>query len=198
MELFDVYPLFYIELDKAEGCYVWDKEGTKYLDLYGGHGVISIGHAHPKYTANITNQVNKIGFYSNSVQIPYQKELATKLGEISGYKDYNLFLCSSGAEANENAFKVASFTNGRKKIIAFQKAFHGRTAAAVTATDNPSIIAPTNETGNVIFLPLNDKEALKDCIENNEICAVIVEGIQGIGGIYLPDNSFFRIGGSTM
>ena len=155
MELFDVYPLFDIELTRAQGCHVWDTEGNQYLDLYGGHGVISIGHAHPNYSEKIKGQLDQIGFYSNSVQIPMQKELAKKLGELSGYEDYNLFLCNSGAEANENAIKVASFANGKKKITAFSKAFHGRTAATVTATDNPSIIAPTNETDNVIFLPFN-------------------------------------------
>ncbi|NQY11895.1 MAG: aspartate aminotransferase family protein [Flavobacteriales bacterium] len=195
MELFDVYPLFDIELVKAKGCHVWDDKGTKYLDLYGGHGVISIGHAHPAYTSNISDQVNRIGFYSNSVQIPLQKELATKLGELSGCDEYALFLCSSGAEANENALKAASFTNGRKKIIAFKKGFHGRTSAAVAATDTPSIIAPINETDNVIFLELNDADALKDTMANNEICAIIIEGIQGIGGIYVPDASFLELAG---
>ncbi|RZK63412.1 MAG: aminotransferase class III-fold pyridoxal phosphate-dependent enzyme, partial [Pedobacter sp.] len=160
MNLFDVYPLNNIEIVKASGSTVWDAEGTEYLDLYGGHAVISIGHTHPHYVKRLTDQLNKVGFYSNSVLIPLQNQLAAKLGEVSGKTDYHLFLCNSGAEANENALKLASFYNGRKKIIAFKGAFHGRTSLAVSATDNPKIIAPVNETDNVIFLPHNDEAAL--------------------------------------
>src|SRR2546428_5654175 len=177
MKLFDVYPLFSQELVKAKGSYVWDENGNKYLDLYGGHAVISIGHTHPHYVKLINEQLGKIGFYSNSVQIPIQKEYATKLGELTGgYDDYQLFLCNSGAEANENALKLVSFHTGRKKIIAFSKAFHGRTSAVVAATDDKSIIAPINETNNIIFLPFNDEAALEAAM-NNEIAGVIVEGI---------------------
>ena len=171
MKTFDVYPLLDVEPVKASGCWLWDKEGNKYLDLYGGHAVISIGHSHPHYIKKIKEQLEKIGFYSNSVRIPIQDELAKKLGESSGYNDYNLFLCNSGAEANENALKLASFHNGRKKIIAFSKAFHGRTSLAVAATDNKSIIAPVNETDNVIFLPFNDEAALENAM-NDSGCAV--------------------------
>jgi acetylornithine/N-succinyldiaminopimelate aminotransferase len=194
MELFQVYPLFDIEIERGQGSYVWDKEGTKYLDLYGGHAVMSIGHTHPHYVRMITEQINKLGFYSNSVQIPLQKELATKLGELSGHPDYQLFLCNSGAEANENALKLASFVNGKKKIISFTNGFHGRTSLAVAVTDNPKIIAPVNETDNAIILPFNDEEALeKSFIEyEGQISSVIIEGIQGIGGIYLPTESFMR------
>jgi acetylornithine/N-succinyldiaminopimelate aminotransferase len=185
MNLFDVYPLNNIEIVKASGSSVWDAEGTEYLDLYGGHAVISIGHTHPHYVQRLTDQLNKVGFYSNSVLIPLQNELAAKLGEVSGKTDYHLFLCNSGAEANENALKLASFYNGRKKVIAFKGAFHGRTSLAVSATDNPKIIAPVNETDNIIFLPHNDEAALKQAFEEygNEITAVIIEGIQGVGGI---------------
>ncbi|SMO56108.1 aspartate aminotransferase family protein [Solitalea koreensis] len=192
MNLFDVYPLFPQELVKAEGSYVWDEKGNKYLDLYGGHAVISIGHTHPHYVKLINDQLGKIGFYSNSVQIPIQKEYATKLGELTGgYDDYQLFLCNSGAEANENALKLASFHTGRKKVIAFSKAFHGRTSAVVAATDDKSIIAPINETDNIIFLPFNDEAALEAAM-NNEIAGVIVEGIQGVGGIQIPTDSFLQ------
>ncbi|WGQ07731.1 aminotransferase class III-fold pyridoxal phosphate-dependent enzyme [Pedobacter gandavensis] len=185
MNLFDVYPLNNIEIVKAAGSTVWDAEGQEYLDLYGGHAVISIGHTHPHYVKRLTDQLNKVGFYSNSVLIPLQVELAEKLGKVSGKVDYQLFLCNSGAEANENALKLASFYNGRKKIIAFKGAFHGRTSLAVAATDNPKIIAPVNETENVVFLPHNDEAALEAAFAayGNEVCAVIIEGIQGVGGI---------------
>jgi acetylornithine/N-succinyldiaminopimelate aminotransferase len=194
MNLFDVYPLFDINPVRGQGCYVWDDKGTKYLDLYGGHAVISIGHSHPHYVKRIARQLYDIGFYSNSVQMPMQEELAAKLGELSGYPDYSLFLCNSGAEANENALKLASFQTGRKKIIAFKGAFHGRTSAAVAATDNPSIIAPVNETDNVIFLPLNDLDAFAQAITKygNELAAVIVEGIQGVGGVHIPATTFLK------
>jgi acetylornithine/N-succinyldiaminopimelate aminotransferase len=185
MNLFDVYPLNNIEIVKAEGSSVWDAEGQKYLDMYGGHAVISIGHTHPHYVKSVTDQINKVGFYSNSVKIPLQNALAEKLGQVSGKTDFQLFLCNSGAEANENALKLASFYNNRKKIIAFKGAFHGRTSLAVAATDNPKIVAPVNETENVIFLPFNDLQALEDAFKayGNEISAVIIEGIQGVGGI---------------
>lgn len=194
MELFKVYPLFDIEIERGQGSYVWDKEGTKYLDLYGGHAVISIGHTHPHYVRMITEQLNKIGFYSNSVQIPLQKELASKLGELSGHPDYQLFLCNSGAEANENALKLASFVNGKKKIISFTKGFHGRTSLAVAITDNKKIVAPVNETEHAIILPFNDEEALEKAFLENEgeISSVIIEGIQGIGGINMPTTEFMR------
>jgi acetylornithine/N-succinyldiaminopimelate aminotransferase len=195
MNLFDVYPLNNIEIVKASGSTVWDAEGTEYLDLYGGHAVISIGHTHPHYVQRLTDQLNKVGFYSNSVLIPLQNELAAKLGEVSGKTDYHLFLCNSGAEANENALKLASFYNGRKKIIAFKGAFHGRTSLAVSATDNPKIIAPVNETDNVIFLPHNDEAALAQAFEEygSEITAVIIEGIQGVGGIKEASIPFLKL-----
>ncbi|MGY4383262.1 acetylornithine/N-succinyldiaminopimelate aminotransferase [Pedobacter sp. UYP24] len=195
MNLFDVYPLNNIEITKALGSIVWDAEGQEYLDLYGGHAVISIGHTHPHYVKRITDQLNKVGFYSNSVLIPLQNELATKLGQVSGKVDYQLFLCNSGAEANENALKLASFYNGRKKVIAFKGAFHGRTSLAVSATDNPKIIAPVNETDNVVFLPHNDEGALKQAFDayGNEICAVIIEGIQGVGGIKEASIEFLKL-----
>ena len=185
MNLFDVYPLNDIEIVKASGSKVWDASGQEYLDLYGGHAVISIGHTHPHYVERLTEQLQKVGFYSNSVKIPLQVQLAKKLGEVSGKPDYQLFLCNSGAEANENALKLASFYNGKKKIIAFKGAFHGRTSLAVSATDNPKIIAPVNETDHVVFLPLNDIEALAQAFaeHGHEIAAVIIEGIQGVGGI---------------
>jgi acetylornithine/N-succinyldiaminopimelate aminotransferase len=191
MELFNVYPLFDIEPVKAQGSYIWDANGTKYLDLYGGHAVISIGHSHPYYVQKITDQLNKIGFYSNSVKIRQQEELAKKLGELSGYEAYNLFLCNSGAEANENALKLASFETGRKKIIAFGKSFHGRTSLAVAATDDAKIVAPVNETPNIQFLPFNDGEAFEKAI-NEEVCAVIIEGIQGVGGVNIPSVPFLQ------
>jgi acetylornithine/N-succinyldiaminopimelate aminotransferase len=194
MNLFDVYPLNDITIVKAKGSYVWDDKGEQYLDLYGGHAVISIGHTHPHWVKRIEEQLEKISFYSNSIKIPLQQELAEKLGRISGKEDYQLFLCNSGAEANENALKLASFHNGRKKVIAFSKAFHGRTSLAVSATDNKNYIAPVNETDNVIFLPLNDEQALEDCFKEygNEISSVIIEGIQGVGGINVADDSFLK------
>lgn len=194
MELFNVYPINNITITKALGSRVWDDASTEYLDMYGGHAVISIGHQHPHWVKRIKDQLDKISFYSNSIKIPIQQELADKLGKLSGKEDYALFLCNSGAEANENALKLASFHTGRKKIIAFKKAFHGRTSLAVAATDNPSIVAPVNETNNIIFLPFNDENALKACIEKegNEIAAVIIEGIQGVGGINVASSSFLQ------
>ncbi len=185
MKLFDVYPLNPIEITHAEGSNVWDNNGQKYLDMYGGHAVISIGHTHPTYVEALQNQLSKVGFYSNSVEIPLQKKLAALLGEVSGKTDYQLFLCNSGAEANENALKLASFYNGRKKVIAFKGAFHGRTSLAVAATDNPKIVAPVNETENIIFLSFNDVDALTEAFKTHgdTISAVITEGIQGVGGI---------------
>lgn len=194
MNLFDVYPLNNIEIVKASGSKVWDANGQEYLDLYGGHAVISIGHTHPHYVKRLTDQLNKVGFYSNSVLIPLQVQLAEKLGKVSGKTDFQLFLCNSGAEANENALKLASFYNGRKKVIAFKGAFHGRTSLAVSATDNPKIIAPVNETDNIIFLPHNDETALANAFAEygNEIAAVIIEGIQGVGGIKEASVSFLQ------
>ena len=192
MKLFDVYPLNDICIERAAGSYVWDDTGEKYLDLYGGHAVISIGHTHPHYVKRISDQLHKVGFYSNSIKIPLQLELAEKLGKISGKDNYQLFLCNSGAEANENALKLASFYNGRKKIIAFKKAFHGRTSLAVAATDNPNIVAPVNETDNVIFLPFNDEAALETAFKQNEISSVIIEGIQGVGGIQVAADAFLQ------
>jgi len=195
MNLFDVYPLNDIEIVKASGSTVWDAEGQEYLDLYGGHAVISIGHTHPHYVKRLTDQLNKVGFYSNSVKIHLQVELAEKLGKVSGKTDYQLFLCNSGAEANENALKMASFYNGRKKVIAFKGAFHGRTSLAVSATDNPKIIAPVNQTDNVVFLPFNDEQALKQAFADfgNEVSSVIIEGIQGVGGIKEASISFLQL-----
>ncbi len=192
MKLFDVYPINDINIVKGEGSYVWDNEGNKYLDFYGGHAVISIGHAHPHYVDRITKQVSEIGFYSNSIRIPIQQQLAEKLGEVSGKKDYQLFLCNSGAEANENAMKLASFHIGRKKIVAFSKSFHGRTSLAVAATDNAAIVAPVNETDNIVFLPFNDVAALEQyfAYHGNEIAGVITEGIQGVGGINIATVEF--------
>jgi acetylornithine aminotransferase len=194
MKLFDVYPLNNITITKALGSRVWDDQNNEYMDLYGGHAVISIGHTHPHWVNRIEEQLHKIAFYSNSIKIPLQEALATKLGELSGKEQYDLFLCNSGAEANENALKLASFHTGRKKIIAFKKAFHGRTSLAVAATDNPSIIAPVNETENIIFLPFNDIDALQKEFEKqgNSIAAVIVEGIQGVGGINVASNEFLQ------
>ena len=192
MKLFDVYPLFDITPVKGEGCNIWDSEGKKYLDLYGGHAVISIGHSHPHYVEKISQQLSKIGFYSNSVQNPLQQELADKLGEASGYPDYQLFLCNSGAEANENAIKLASFVTGKKRFISFKKGFHGRTSAAVALTDNPKIVAPVNETENAVILPFNDIKAVKRELEKGGVAAVIVEGIQGIGGIHIPGKHFLE------
>ena len=190
MQLFDVYPLLDVNPVKAAGCTVWDDKGTSYLDLYGGHAVISIGHSHPHYVQKLTEQLSRIGFYSNSVQNPLQEELAAKLGELSGYEDYQLFLCNSGAEANENAIKLASFITGRKKFISFRKGFHGRTSAAVALTDNPKIVAPVNETDNAVLLPLNDLVAVENALSEGDIAGIIVEGIQGIGGIHIPDKEF--------
>lgn len=191
MKNFDVYPLFDIEPIKAQGSYIWDKKGEKYLDLYGGHAVISIGHGHPYYVAKLTEQLNRISFYSNSVIIPMQAELAYKLGELSGYSDYNLFLINSGAEANENALKLASFYNGRKKIIAFTKGFHGRTSLAVAATDGASMQAPVNKTDNVVLLPFNDLDALEKNF-TSDVCCVIIEGMQGVGGVQVPTEAFLK------
>ena len=195
MKMFDVYPINDITITKAKGSYVWDENGEQYLDLYGGHAVISIGHSHPHYIKRITEQLNKVGFYSNSIRIPLQQELADKLGKICGRPDYELFLCNSGAEANENALKLASFHNNRKKIIAFSKAFHGRTSLAVAATDNPNIVAPVNQTENVVFLPFNDEEKLTAYFRENgnEISSVIIEGIQGVGGINVANASFLKL-----
>ncbi len=194
MKLFDVYPLNNITITKAKGSYVWDEKGTEYLDMYGGHAVISIGHTHPYWVSAIETQLHKIAFYSNSVIIPIQTQLAEKIGIVSGKNNFQLFLCNSGAEANENALKLASFVTGRKKIIAFTKSFHGRTSLAVAATDNPSIVAPVNETDNIIFLPFNDEAALQACFDadGDSIAAVIIEGIQGVGGIRVATNSFLQ------
>ncbi|HAC21896.1 MAG TPA: aspartate aminotransferase family protein [Porphyromonadaceae bacterium] len=192
MKLFDVYPLFDIEIVKGKGCKTYDNHGTEYLDLYGGHAVISVGHTHPHYVAMVTDQLNKLGFYSNSVVNNLQAELATKLGALSGYDDYTLFLINSGAEANENALKLASFHNGKKRVIAFEKAFHGRTSAAVRVTDNPKIIAPINEDIPVVYLPLNDIEAVRKEIAKGDVTAVIIEGIQGVGGIQMPTDTFLQ------
>ena len=194
MKLFDVYPLNDITIVKAKGSYVWDDKGQQYLDLYGGHAVISIGHTHPHYVERLTDQLNKVGFYSNSIKIPLQVELAEKLGKVSGKEDYQLFLCNSGAEANENALKLASFHNGRKTVIAFTKAFHGRTSLAVAVTDNKNYVAPVNETNNVIFLPFNNVSALDDCFRElgSEISSVIIEGIQGVGGINVASVEFLQ------
>jgi acetylornithine/N-succinyldiaminopimelate aminotransferase len=194
MNLFDVYPINDITIVKAKGSYVWDEKGEQYLDLYGGHAVISIGHTHPHWVKRIEEQLERIAFYSNSIRIPLQQQLAEKLGKVSGKTDYQLFLCNSGAEANENALKLASFHNDRKKIIAFSKSFHGRTSLAVSATDNKNYVAPVNETVNVIFLPFNDEDALEKCFAKNgkEISSVIIEGIQGVGGINVADESFLK------
>ncbi|MCX8472946.1 MAG: aminotransferase class III-fold pyridoxal phosphate-dependent enzyme [Sediminibacterium sp.] len=193
MELFKVYSLYDLILEKAQGCYLWDDNGDKFLDLYGGHAVISIGHSHPYYIDKISQQLQKIGFYSNSVIIPQQWELAQKLGKLSDCDNYQLFLCNSGAEANENAFKIASFHTNKKKIICFNKSFHGRTSAAVAATDDKSILAPINVSDNFIFCELNNENQLQEIFSNNEIAAVIIEGIQGLGGINIPDIHFFEV-----
>jgi acetylornithine/N-succinyldiaminopimelate aminotransferase len=194
MNLFDVYPINEITIVKAKGSYVWDDKGDQYLDLYGGHAVISIGHTHPHWVKRIEAQLEQIAFYSNSIRIPLQQQLASRLGKLSGKEDYQLFLCNSGAEANENALKMASFHNGRKKIVAFSKSFHGRTSLAVTATDNKSYTAPVNENDNIIFLPFNDEKALEACFANDgkNISSVIIEGIQGVGGINVAENSFLQ------
>jgi len=192
MELFDVYPLNDITIEKAWGSYVWDEKGEKYLDFYGGHAVISIGHTHPHYVKRLEDQLHKVGFYSNSIHIPLQHELAHKLGVVSGKQSYQLFLCNSGAEATENALKLASFYNGRKKIISFTKAFHGRTSLAVAVTDNSNIVAPVNQTENVVFLPFNDEAALEAAFTRYDLAAVIIEGIQGVGGINVASDSFLQ------
>lgn len=193
MKLFDVYPLIDVTPVKAEGSYFWDENGTEYLDLYGGHAVISIGHSHPTYVKYITEQLNNIGFYSNYVKIPIQNQVAEQLTKLSGYDDYTLFLCNSGAEANENAIKLASFHTGKKKIIYFSGAFHGRTAAAVACTDNPKIVAPVNQSENFVKLPFNDLEALENEFKtNSDIAGVIVEGIQGVGGVQIPTTEFLQ------
>ena len=194
MSLFNVYPLNPIAITKANGSRVWDDKGQEYLDMYGGHAVISIGHTHPHWVKRIEDQLHQIAFYSNSVIMPIQEELAKAINDISGKKDFQLFFCNSGAEANENALKLASFHTGRKKIIAFKKSFHGRTSLAVAATDNPSIVAPVNETDNIIFLPFNDIDALDACFKQNEnsIAAVIIEGIQGVAGIHEASNEFLQ------
>ncbi len=190
MKLFDVYPLFDVNIVKGEGCKVWDDKGQEYLDLYGGHAVISIGHSHPHYIEKVTEQLNRIGFYSNSVVNKLQVELAGRLGKISGYDDYQLFLINSGAEANENALKLASFTNGRTRVLSCQKAFHGRTSLAVEVTNNPKIIAPINDNGHVTYLPLNDLPAWEAELSKGDVCAVILECIQGVGGIKLATKEF--------
>ena len=192
MNILPVYPLFDVEPISANGNYVVTEDGTKYLDLYGGHAVISIGHSHPHYVKRITEQINKIGFYSNSVPIGIQKELAEKLGELSGYPDWNLFLCNSGAEANENALKMASAYNGRKKILVFEKGFHGRTSLAVAATDNPNILFPVNEGAEIVRLKLEDFKGVEEALKQEEVCAVLIEGIQGISGIHAPTPEFLK------
>lgn len=193
MKPFDVYPVFDINIVKGERCSVWDDKGTKYMDLYGGHAVISVGHSHPSFIDALTKQAGKLAFYSNSVKNELQQELAERLGRMSQYEDYKLFLVNSGAEANENALKLASFYNRRTRVIAFKNAFHGRTSLAVEATDNPQIIAPINQNGHVTYLPLNDTESLVRELSKGDVCAVIIEGIQGIGGIQLPTSQFMQI-----
>jgi len=192
MNLFEVYPINNITIERALGSNVWDDQGNQYLDMYGGHAVISIGHTHPHYVKRLTEQLNKVGFYSNSVKIPIQQQLAEKLGKLSGKPDYQLFLVNSGAEANENALKLASFFNGKKKVIAFSNSFHGRTSLAVAVTDNPKIVAPVNQTDNVIFVPWEDEAALEAAFKANEISSVIIEGIQGVGGIKVASTSFLQ------
>ncbi|MDR0995050.1 MAG: aminotransferase class III-fold pyridoxal phosphate-dependent enzyme [Tannerella sp.] len=192
MSPFDVYPLFDIEIVRGKGCRVWDSAGTEYLDLYGGHAVISVGHCHPHYVAAVSEQLNKLGFYSNSVHNSLQQQLAEKLGRASGYEDYSLFLINSGAEANENALKLASFHNGKGRVLAFKKAFHGRTSAAVRVTDNPAIQAPVNRGMEVSYLPFNDAGRVEDELRKGDVSSVIIEGIQGVGGIIVPDDSFLQ------
>ena len=192
MKLFDVYPLFPINIVRGKGCRVWDENDTEYLDLYGGHAVISIGHCHPHYVETLTDQLNKLGFYSNSVVNKLQQQLAERLGKVCGYEDYQLFLVNSGAEANENALKLASFTNGRTRVLSAVKAFHGRTSLAVEVTNNPKIIAPINDGKHVTYLPINDIEAWKKEIEKDDVCACIIECIQGVGGIQMVEASFLQ------
>ena len=192
MKPFDVYPLLNVTPVKASACTVWDEQGQSYLDLYGGHAVISIGHTHPHYLSRIHRQLGELAFYSNSVQNPVQEELALALGRYSGFEDYDLFLCNSGAEANENAIKLASFQTGRKKLLSFSRAFHGRTSGAVSATDNPRIISPFNQTDHVVFCPLNDLAAAEAELKTGEFCAVLIEGIQGVAGIVMPEDSFLQ------
>ena len=192
MKPFDVYPLFDIEIVKGDGCRTYDAQGNEYLDLYGGHAVISVGHGHPHYVQRVTEQLNKLGFYSNSVHNSLQEELADKLGKASGYEDYSLFMINTGAEANENALKLASFYNGRERMISYGKSFHGRTSAAVRVTDNAKIVAPINSGIDVTFLPLNDIESTAAELRKGDVCAVIIEGIQGVGGIRIPDDSFLQ------
>lgn len=192
MKLFDVYPLFDIEIVKGQGIHTYDAQGTEYLDLYGGHAVISVGHSHPHYVEAIKKQAENLVFYSNSIINSLQQKLADKLGEASGYDDYQLFLVNSGAEANENALKLASFHTGRSRVVAFKKAFHGRTSLAVEATDNPKIVAPVNESGHITFVPFNDIDAVKTELGKGDVCAVIIEGIQGVGGVQIPDDNFLK------
>lgn len=192
MNLFEVYSLFDVVPVKGQGCHVWDDKGQEYLDLYGGHAVISVGHSHPHYIKCITEQLNKIGFYSNSVINPLQVELAQKIGKLSGYEDYSFFLINSGAEANENALKLASFHTGRDKVVAFRKSFHGRTSGAVAVTDNPKIVAPFNAVHKVLFAELNNIESVEVYLKNNDVAAVIIEGIQGCGGIHIPTTQFMQ------
>jgi len=194
MKLFDVYPINDITITRARGSYLWDNAGQQYLDMYGGHAVISIGHTHPHFVSRITHQLNQVAFYSNSIRIPLQQELADKLGKVTGKEEYQLFLCNSGAEANENAMKLASFHTGRKKIVAFSKSFHGRTSLAVAVTDNPAIIAPVNQTDHVVFLPFNDVQSLASYFNEHghEVAAVITEGIQGVGGINIAEDAFLQ------
>ena len=192
MNLFDVYPLMDVTIAQGKGCTVWDSEGQEYLDLYGGHAVISVGHCHPHYVEAISKQVAKLGFYSNSVQNPLQKEFAHRLGKVCGYEDYSLFLINSGAEANENALKLSSFYNGRTRVLSLEKAFHGRTSLAVEATNNPKIIAPINANGHVTYLPINDINAWKKELEKGDVCACIVECIQGVGGIRMVEADFLK------
>lgn len=192
MKLFDVYPLQPLKIVRGEGSRVWDANGREYLDMYGGHAVISIGHSHPHWVTRIENQLRQLAFYSNSVYLPLQEELAERLAVQSGKTDYDLFLCNSGAEANENALKLASFHTGRKKVLAFHKSFHGRTSLAVAATDNPAIVAPVNQTDNIVFAPFNDIEALEQAFQQHEFAAVIIEGIQGVGGIRVAEDAFLK------
>jgi acetylornithine aminotransferase len=193
MKMFDVYPVYPVQIERGSGCFVYDQNGKEYLDFYGGHAVISIGHAHPVFVNSICEQVNKLAFYSNSIEIPVQKEYAKLLGDLSGYPEYDLFLCSSGAEANENALKLASFHTNKSGVIAFHKGFHGRTSAAVAATDNSKVQAPLNKGHKITLCPLNDLKAVKSILEDNQdICCIIIEGIQGVGGIYEPTTEFLK------